>query len=726
MRPVIKPKLLLTVVLLVLLTTPANASPILLPGSTQAIERNWDQRWRQGSQLVPQYINRLVLADSAYLKQHADNPIDWYPWAEVAFERALKENKLIFLSIGYASCHWCHVMETESFSDTEVAVALNQAFVSIKVDREQQPDIDAYYNLAVETIKGESGWPITMVLLPDRKPVLAANYLSKTQLLTVTARLNRLWQDQPEVLKQNADLLAGEIEQRLTIRNSGDSASKKQWLEQARQKLLSSIDPLHGGFGVRNKFPSELKLQFLLNRYKFEQTAELKQTLIDQLNAVMNSGMSDVIFGGVFRYTTDRQMTRPHFEKMLYNQALIVSLYTDAAVWLEKPVYREYADSIIDFVKKYMRLPGGTYAAAIDADHDGREGGFYLWAENVMNNLPSAIKTVAYADKLYYLYGSLPMTGQGSWQSNMQQKRMQLPGTTSPRVIDNQITAWNALWLLALLQAQDLDAAIDLADIIWTTSWSKGQLFRLGNQPGFLDDYSYFSNALWQLYLKTEDFKWKRRARLLDSTILKLFYKDGSLSYRSRDDLDQYPIDLHQDSELPSPLATTLKSFANHQTELGFIKAYEKLKAGSNAAVDNQPEYYLALLQLEDKAYAVSETIIAKGNGMVSLRSTTVAGHWQVIVNLDDNWHINASKVTDKRLIATRVEGVGDLKVNYPAGIPLIADFSKETLNVYSGRVVIDITVAIGQQPSSLQILLQACSKHVCLLPEKVLLLGLP
>jgi uncharacterized protein YyaL (SSP411 family) len=694
---------------------PANADELLLPGSRQAIEESWKDHWRQVSEEKTPYLNRLVVSDSAYLRQHADNPIDWYPWQEAAFARAVNENKLIFLSIGYASCHWCHVMEAESFADVEVAALLNQSFVSIKVDREQHPDIDAYYNLVVETIKGESGWPITLILLPDLSPAFAANYLDKQALLTVLSRMGSYWQEQPDALKQNADLLAGEVDQRTRHRGQAKAPPDKSWADKARQHLLDDIDPDNGGFGTDNKFPNELKLQFLLNAYKQQKSIESKEILVSQLDAIMNGGLSDVVFGGIFRYTTDRQMSRPHFEKMLYNQALVVSLFSDAAYWLEKPDYASFAAAIIDFTKKWLRMDNGAYATAIDADHHGREGGYYLWPESVLKASPPGINQVSFGDDLRYLYGA-PVSGEHEpWLTRLQQLR-----ETPPRVIDNQVMAWNALWLSALLEAGEIDEAASLAETLWTGSWSNGHLHRLGGQQGFLDDYSYFSNALWQLYLQTEDSKWKGRARLLDREILELFYRDGKLSYRNRNMQGEFPVDLYQDRELPSPLAATLRSFSNHQAELEFIEAYEVLKAGANAVIGMRPEYYLSLVQLDFKNQVAPEQIMAKGHGMISLREDTAPGRWHVNINLDDDWHVNAAEVFDKNLVATQVSGEGVIKVHYPDGERMTAEFSDEPLNVYSDSVKIEVTMSVDQSHKELRVRLQACSSRVCLLPEIV------
>jgi len=715
MKPSISAFLLLCLVLPGALTLSSDAVPLVLPGSNQGIEESWKAQWLRDGNASPEHLNRLVLSDSAYLKQHADNPIDWYPWTDEAFARAIKENKLIFLSIGYASCHWCHVMESESFADPEVATVLNKLFVSIKVDREQHPDIDAYYNLVVETIKGESGWPVTLVLLPDLSPVLAANYLDKKSLLTAISRLGKFWQEQPQALEQNASLLSAEVEKRSRLRGESKASADKQWVAQAKQRLLADIDTSYGGFGGANKFPGELKLQFLLDRFKQEQTDELRDVLLKQLDAIIHGGLNDVVNGGIFRYTTDRQMSRPHFEKMLYNQALTVHLFADAAKWLEKPEYADFANSIVNFAKTWLRLPNGAYAAAIDADHEGREGGYYLWPESILNDIPQGIEQVAFTEGLYFLYGDPGSGPSEPWQARLQQTRK-----AGPRVIGNQVTAWNALWISALLKSGDITEAESLAQTLWADSWSRGRLYRLGSQAGFLDDYSYLSNALWQLYLKTGDGKWKERARILDRKILDLFYIDGNLSYRSRDMQGQFPVDMYQDKELPSPLAMALRSFSHHQTELAFVEAYEAITAAANAAIGGRPEYYLSLVQTGGESWPASEHIIAKGHGMISMKEGIEPGRWRVIIDLDDDWHVNAAEVFDKNLVATRITGEGVTGVEYPDGFHLQTEFSDEVLNVYSGRTEIDLSIPQQERYPKLLVRLQACSINLCLLPENV------
>ena len=320
-----KPVVAMGVCLIALLAPEAPAAQetiagSYLPGSAQRVEPEWLEAWRSTSAERPAYLNRLTVSDSSFLLQHADNPIDWYPWDEAAFAKSVASNKLIFLSIGYASCHWCHVMEKESFSDPDVAQALNRSFVSIKVDREQLPDVDAHYGLVVETIEGESGWPLTVILLPDRRPVFAPNYLDKERLLTALGRLAEFWQTQPHAMQQNARLLAGEIGRRQQRRVRGQAIPEADWTALATRHLLDDIDHENGGFGRATKFPGEIRLRFLLEQHMQQPSEAVSTALTAQLDALSGKGMSDVVFGGIFRYTTDREMTRPHFEKMLYNR----------------------------------------------------------------------------------------------------------------------------------------------------------------------------------------------------------------------------------------------------------------------------------------------------------------------------------------------------------------------------------------------------------------------
>lgn len=709
--------------LFLLLPNQAQSAADFLPGNGQPVKSEWIKAWQSSSSKPTDYVNRLALSDSAYLLQHANNPIDWLPWSDSVFLKAEAENRLIFLSIGYASCHWCHVMESESFMDVEVATILNSSMLSVKVDREQQPDIDAWFTLAVEAINGTSGWPISMILLPDKTPVFAANYLTKAQLITAVSRFETMWRNRPEALKTNGQLLLAEVNNRSQI-GTASTLQQTDWADIAQQRIVDEIDTTFGGFGVDRKFPDEIKLQFLLNRYKTSRDEALKQQLLFLLDAIVDRGLHDVVFGGIFRYTTNTQMTKPHFEKMLYNQALTASLFADAANWLDQPDYRSFAQSIIQSTSSSMQLSDGRLAAAIDADHGGVEGGYYLWSPESLVIVPDKVLREPITQQLAFLYGPTDDSDSG-WQAQLRQQRK-----VQPNRIDHNITAWNALWLSALLDNQELDKAARLGEAIWDHSWRTKQLFRMGAVAGFLDDYSYLSNAFWQLYLQTDEKRWQSRARILDSRMLDLFYSQGQLSYQSNQHGQWFEIDSFQDKELPSASAMALQSFQFHQSEPRFVEALQLIKRTFPEVVGSQPEYYLTLIQLNSQSlnsqnFAESQKIFAQGNGKIALRPADVPDNWQIIIDLDEGWHINAAEVFDKRLIATRVMP-NDAVTNiiYPNGYLLAAEFSDEDLNVYSQRTALTVEAEENSRPLQLEIRLQACSDKICLLPEQVSLIA--
>jgi uncharacterized protein YyaL (SSP411 family) len=397
---------------------------------------------------------------------------------------------------------------------------------------------------------------------------------------------------------------------------------------------------------------------------------------------------------------------------------LTVKLFADAAVWLEKPAYKQFADRIVNFVHQNMRLEDGLFAAAIDADHAGIEGGYYIWPEPDLTDVPSGVSSVLVGENHFYLYRNSRGSDLSEWQNRMKQLR-----GIAPNRIDNRLTAWNALWLSALLQVNEIDEATKLTEVLWSSAWDGNRLLRMGGQAGFLDDYSYFSSALWQLYLKTGETQWKNKAELLDKKMLELFFLEKTLSYGGQSK-DQYVVDIYQDKELPSPAAVTLKSLSYHQTNLAFIEAYEALANDAQAVIGNNPEYFLSLIQ-QRLSFPESEQVIAKGHGMISLRSTEQLGHWQVVINLDPGWHINASKVNDKSLVPLKLSGTGGgVDIRYPDGIEMSADFSDLPLNIYSDRIFIDVASPEAGQQIELQVKLQACSDRVCLLPELIALKG--
>jgi uncharacterized protein YyaL (SSP411 family) len=325
-------------------------------------------------------VNRLAQETSPYLLQHADNPVDWYPWSEEAFELARAEDKPVLLSVGYAACHWCHVMEHESFEDAETAELMNERFVCIKVDREERPDVDGLYMEAVVTMTGHGGWPMTVFLTPDGRPFYGGTYFppeprynmpSFRQLLLA---VSEAYHQRRSELERQADALVEAIREASAVRPSTEPLTT-ELLSRAVSALAAQFDPEFGGFGRAPKFPPASNLEFLL-RTDREDALEMVRKTLDGMAA---GGMYDVVGGGFHRYSVDERWLVPHFEKMLYDNALLASVYLHAWVVTGNEAYRRVVEETLDYLVRELRLPEGGFASAQDADTAGVEGLTYTW-----------------------------------------------------------------------------------------------------------------------------------------------------------------------------------------------------------------------------------------------------------------------------------------------------------------------------------------------------------
>ena len=330
---------------------------------------------------VLEHTNRLIHEKSPYLLQHAHNPVDWYPWGGEAFEKARRDDKPVFLSIGYSTCHWCHVMERESFEDDRVAAALNRDFVSIKVDREERPDVDHFYMSACTALSGAGGWPLSCFLTPDRKPFFAGTYFPREDrfgspgFLTLLAAIAGMW-------RENRSRLTGSTDEILRHITDGTAAGREKVrpdiLETAFRALERSFDPEYGGFGSAPKFPCVQNLLFLM-RYEVAHPGSGAAAMVaGTLDAMWKGGIHDAVGGGFCRYSTDRQWLLPHFEKMAYDNAMLLLAFSEASARID-PRFARMARETMDFCTRELREPSGGFATAIDADSDGAEGRFYLF-----------------------------------------------------------------------------------------------------------------------------------------------------------------------------------------------------------------------------------------------------------------------------------------------------------------------------------------------------------
>lgn len=346
--------------------------------------------------------SRLLLEKSPYLQQHADNTVDWYPWGEEAFRKAKDENKPIFLSIGYSTCHWCHVMEKESFMDPKVGAYLKEHFVSIKVDRETRPDVDAIYMEYVQTTTGGGGWPLTVFLTPNRVPFFGGTYFpnpsrfGRPGFLEILAKVSEVWKTESTAVVTQSGAFAQQLAERSQQAGS-DEVPSKELLAKGVGIWTKTFDEKYGGFSKAPKFPSPPDLDFLLRYARSEKDASVEKIIFKTLREIALGGIRDHLEGGFHRYSTDQKWLVPHFEKMLYDQAGLTRLYSQAYAWKKEPLFKDAVESTFRYLENRMRSPGGAFYSAEDADstipgteHEHAEGAFYVWEFEELKNALTA------------------------------------------------------------------------------------------------------------------------------------------------------------------------------------------------------------------------------------------------------------------------------------------------------------------------------------------------
>ncbi len=494
--------------------------------------------------------NRLSTERSPYLLQHAENPVDWRPWGPEVFEEAKRTDKPVLLSIGYSTCHWCHVMAHESFEDETVAQAVNAAFLPVKVDREERPDVDAVYMAACLAMNGSGGWPLTVLLTPDQKPFWAGTYLPKDQLLHLLRKAARLWREDRAGVLVTGDTLTAHLQQEGQARPGTPS---RELVRQAVSQFAQSYDERWGGFGAAPKFPTPHNLIFLLRYAQLAKEEHAREMALHTLNNMYRGGLFDHVGGGFSRYSTDQHWLVPHFEKMLYDNALLALAYTEAFQHTRCPIYGKITRRTLDYVLRELSGPQGGFCCGQDADSDGVEGKYYALTPDELAQALGGVDGLRFCQ----WYGITPegnfegksipnLLGQSQFNQDpedMAALREQVYAYRLSRTAlhrdDKVLTAWNGLAMAALARAGlvldepwYLDAARQTAEFLAEKlTTSDGRLlarWRDGDaaHPGKLDDYAFLAYGLLELYSATFDASYLTRAVGLADCLLKLFF-DG-------------------------------------------------------------------------------------------------------------------------------------------------------------------------------------------------------
>ena len=735
----------------------------------------------------PKYTNRLILEDSPYLQQHAHNPVDWYSWGQEAFEKAKRENKPIFLSIGYSTCHWCHVMEEESFDDPEIAALLNKYFVAIKVDRERNPDVDKTYMTAVMLINKSGGWPMSSFLTPEGKTFFGGTYFPQPQFAQLLNRVHEIWGQQEEELRKQADEVARLVEQ-ITAGEGVAGKLGETVIQQAVTAILSGHDKLKGGFSPAPKFPHESELFLLLERAEREDDRDALAAVETSLKAMAQGGIYDQVGGGFHRYATDDNWLIPHFEKMLYNQAHLARAYLLAWRLTGNPLYERVVRETLDYVLRDMTSPEGGFYSATDADSEGEEGLFFLWSKEQIQHALTQ-KDAKLAIDLFGITAKGNFEGSNilnlsvALDSYAQQTEQPLPALLKSldrirerlRVVreqrihplrdDKVITAWNGMLITTLAMAGDqlsepryLDAATKAAAFIWDRNHSnKEGLLRVhlngsSSVPALQNDHAYYAESLIHLFDITQNDLWLERAKETANAMLSKFWdqKHGGFFMSSADDglsTMGRPKD-SDDNAIPSGNAVALRALAMLAKRAGAleydIKANATLVAFAGL-INRRPMGYAYMLMAADellngelggRQYAGRGVVEAKAH----VDTDADGKEWLKIgIKMAPGWHINAHKPLQDYLIPTALE-LGKSASNwqlgavtYPAPETKSLGFQRESLALYENAITLqteltrqgDEQAKAGLVVLPIRLSLQACDDRICLLPE-TLKLSLP
>jgi uncharacterized protein len=598
--------------------------------------------------------NRLADETSPYLLQHAHNPVDWYPWGPEALNRAKELDRPIFLSIGYSACHWCHVMERESFEDPETAAQLNRDFVAIKVDREERPDLDDVYMAAVQAMTGGGGWPMSVFLTPDLRPFFGGTYFPPDDrhglpaFRRVLDAISDAYRNRRDDVEQQGNQLASHLQEQLTVR-AGATDPQAAQLELAAVRIGQTFDPVHGGFGGAPKFPAPMTLEFLLRRWRLSGDLELLRQVTVTLDRMADGGIHDQLAGGFARYSTDGRWLAPHFEKMLYDNAQLAHAYLEAYRATGDQRYAAVARSTVDFMLRELRTDDGGLASALDADSEGEEGRFYVWSSDEVTRVLA--DAGLHPEEVAAVCAHWDVAPGGNWEGKtilhvagpapgadlLERARAALLAEREQRVRPGrdhkQLASWNGMALraiaataLVLGEPAHEAATRDLVrfirthllrdqDRVWRTS-RDGR----AHTPGFAEDYANLADGLLAAYAALGDWEDLLLARRLVDRLVADFWDDASGTlFDTADEHDRAvarPRSL-LDNATPSANAVAtdvMLRLALLTGEPDYDRRARSILRAVQPLLDRQPSAFGRFLSAADRALAEPVDVVIAGD----------------------------------------------------------------------------------------------------------------
>ncbi|MFO7866911.1 MAG: thioredoxin domain-containing protein [Candidatus Aminicenantes bacterium] len=659
--------------------------------------------------------NRLINEKSPYLLQHARNPVDWHPWGDEAFAAARHQDKPVFLSIGYSTCHWCHVMEKESFEDPGAATLINRVFIPVKVDREERPDLDNYYMTVCQMMTGRGGWPMTVFLTPEKKPFFAATYIPKysrfgqTGLMELIPKIEDIWRERREELNRSGNRIMEVLNQ--PGRKSSQKPLEKSVLDRAYNELVGRFDRENGGFGTAPKFPIPHNINFLLRYWKRTNKDQARNMADLTCRRMRAGGIFDHIGCGFHRYSTDARWVLPHFEKMLYDQALLAIAFLETHLVTQAYRHRKTAEDIFTYVLRDMTSPEGGFYSAEDADSEGREGKFYTWNWQELKNSLSS-------EQMDFLLSAYPLKKEGNFipeagEEAGQENLLYLHRTVSetaarmglnelefdrqfekirmilfqirekrPRPLrdDKIMTDWNGLMIAALAKAgraldrsDYIEAAEKAAVFLWDRLRGPGNaLFHRYRDketaiPGFLDDYAFLTWGLIELYESVFNEDYLEKALEINQTMLKKLWDDklGGLFFAPpQPDFPGLSRKIFQDGAVPagqSAAMLNLLRLSRLTADTGLEHKAERISRLAAAEVRRFPSGFCHLLQAVDFGLGPSREVIITGRPEAEdTRRLIQACHTAFIPNA-------ALMLIPPGEKAARIHELADFTKNYPA-----------------------------------------------------------